>query len=91
MLFQAVMKFLSRLVEFKILVNWGMAIINQNPSFQIVEQLLKYGHTKALYISVKDAVKPFCACLHSNCRGTRPLETIGMYISHVPNFLELNL
>jgi hypothetical protein len=24
MLFQAVMKFLSRLVEFKILVNWGM-------------------------------------------------------------------
>jgi hypothetical protein len=26
MLFQAVMKFLSRLVEFKILVNWGMAI-----------------------------------------------------------------
>jgi hypothetical protein len=26
MLFQAVMKVLSRLVEFKILVNWGMAI-----------------------------------------------------------------
>jgi hypothetical protein len=24
MLFQAVMKYLSRLVEFKILVNWGM-------------------------------------------------------------------
>ena len=24
MLFQAVMKFLSRLVEFKILINWGM-------------------------------------------------------------------
>jgi hypothetical protein len=26
MLFQAVMKFLSRLVEFKILVNWGWSI-----------------------------------------------------------------
>jgi valyl-tRNA synthetase len=28
MLFQAVMKFLSRLVEFKILVNWGMVHLN---------------------------------------------------------------
>ena len=30
MLFQAVMKFLSRLVEFKILVNWGMVHCDSN-------------------------------------------------------------
>ena len=30
MFFQAVMKFLSRLVEFKILVNWGMVHWNTN-------------------------------------------------------------
>ena len=28
MLFQAVMKFLSRLVEFKILVNWGIVMVD---------------------------------------------------------------
>ena len=31
MLFQAVMTFLSRLVEFKILVNWGMVHFDVSP------------------------------------------------------------
>jgi hypothetical protein len=33
MLFQAVMKFLSRLVEFKILVNWGMVHLPMQNSY----------------------------------------------------------
>jgi hypothetical protein len=37
MLFQAVMKFLSRLVEFKILVNWGM--VHYTFSLDYLQQL----------------------------------------------------
>jgi hypothetical protein len=53
MLFQAVMKFLSRLVEFKILVNWGLAIaIGKHKRLNVVVRLNKSRTNEHLFFKV---------------------------------------